>query len=202
MRAHRAILALAVASAAAACAHYSGGARPIDPARVSHEPGWVTAAPTPMIHQRGLADCGPAALAMVAGRWHVGLTPAEARKAMPAPTPSGVKLGDLRQAARAHGLMAFAVSGDMSVLEHEIRAGRPVIVGLLRPYGRDRAISHYEVVVALRASPGSDDREVVTIDPGGGWQVRKWKDLDAEWKPAGRPALVVLGPEDGKTASK
>jgi ABC-type bacteriocin/lantibiotic exporter with double-glycine peptidase domain len=199
----RSLLALAVACVVAACASYTGGARPIDPSRVSHDPSWVTAAPTPTVHQRGLADCGPAALAMVAGRWNVALTPDQARHAMPAPTASGVKLGDLRQAARAHGLMAFAVSGDMSVLEHEIRAGRPVIVGLLRPYGRDRALSHYEVVVALRAAPDSNgDREIVTIDPAGGWQVRKWKDLDAEWKPAGRPALVVLGPAAGATASK
>ncbi|MFO0744233.1 MAG: hypothetical protein U1F43_00975 [Myxococcota bacterium] len=53
-------------------------------------------------------------------------------------------------------------------------------------------MSHFEVVVALRPSATGD--EVVTIDPGRGWPVRRWADLDAEWEPAGRPALVVVGP--------
>jgi ABC-type bacteriocin/lantibiotic exporter with double-glycine peptidase domain len=185
---------------ASACAHYSGGARQIEPGQVAHQPGWVSAAPTPTVRQRGNADCGLAALAMVAGRWHVALTLDEAQRAVAAPTPRGVKLGELRKAARAKGLQAFAVAGDEAMLEHEVRAGRPVIVGLLRPYGRDRALSHYEVVVALRAS--ADGRQVVTIDPAGGWQVRNWTDLDAEWKPAGRPALVVLGPDLGSVATK
>ncbi len=191
MKAFRLSIAL-VAVTVAACAHYTGGAHPIEPGQVSRDPGWISTAPTPTVHQHGLTDCGPAALAMVAGRWHVALTLDEARHEVAAPTPRGVRLGDLRKAARAKGLLAFAVNGDEAMLEHEVRAGRPVIIGLLRPYGRDRALSHFEVVVALRAS--ADDHRVVTIDPGGGWQVRSWADLDAEWKPAGRPALVVLGP--------
>jgi len=195
MSSHRSVLALVATLGVAACARYTGGAHPIDPGRVAHEPGWVVAPSTPTVHQHGLADCGLAALSMVAGHWQVALTLDQARKEVHAPGTSGVKLGDLRTEARAHGLLAFAVSGDESVIEHEIRAGRPVIIGLLRPYGRDRALSHYEVVVALRAAPDSHgDRQVVTIDPAGGWQVRTWTDLDAEWKPAGRPALVVLGP--------
>lgn len=194
MRARPSALALAVSISigAAACASYTGGARPIEPGQVAHQPGWISAAPTPTVHQRGVTDCGLAALAMVAGRWHVALTLDQARRMVKAPTPTGQRLGDLREAARARGLLAFAVSGDEAMLEHEVRAGRPVIVGLLRPYGRDRALSHYEVVVALRAS--DDGHQVVTIDPAGGWQVRPWTELDAEWKPAGRPALVVLGP--------
>lgn len=193
MTAGRSLVALVAATLAAACAHYSGGARPIRPDQIAHQPGWITTAPTPMVHQRGLTDCGPAALAMVAGRWHVAMTIDDARRSVRAPTPRGTALGDLRRAARAHGLLAFAITGDQAMLEHEVRAGRPVIVGLLRPNGRDRATSHYEVVVALRAS--ADDPQVVTIDPAGGWMIRSWADLDAEWRPAGRPALVVLGPE-------
>lgn len=193
MKQGKPLVALAAAVMATACAHYSGGARPIQPDQIAHQPGWITAAPTPTVRQRGLADCGLAALAMVAGRWHVAMTIDDVRRSVRAPTPRGVALGDLRTAARAHGLLAFAVSGDEAMLEHEVRAGRPVIVGLLRPYGRDRATSHFEVVVALRAADG--DHQVVTIDPAGGWMIRTWADLDAEWRPAGRPALVVLGPE-------
>jgi ABC-type bacteriocin/lantibiotic exporter with double-glycine peptidase domain len=191
----RAPLALTLAAVlVSACATYTGGARPIEPGQVAHQPGWVAAAPTPTVRQRGLSDCGMAALAMVAGRWHVPLSLDQARRDVADPSPRGARLGELRRAARAHGLLAFAISADEATLEHEVRAGRPVIIGLLRPYGRDRALSHYEVVVALRASDGG--HEVVTIDPAGGWQVRQWTDLDAEWEPAGRPALVVLGPSE------
>ena len=192
---------LALVAALAACTHYSGGAHAIAPGQVQRDPGWIKTEPAPTVHQRGNADCGLAALAIVAGRWHLAMTLDDALRVVEEPSPHGVRLGQLRGAARASGLTAFAVRGDRSLLDHEIRAGRPVIVGLLRPYGRDRALSHYEVVVALRAS--ADDPRIVTIDPAGGWQVRTWTDLDAEWKPAGRPALVVLGPtRDLATATR
>jgi ABC-type bacteriocin/lantibiotic exporter with double-glycine peptidase domain len=170
---------------ASGCATYAGGGRPIDPARVANEPGWITAAPTPEIRQRSLLDCGPAALAMVAGRWDVHITADD--PAVAAPSEHGVRLGDLRSAARSHGLIAFAINTDRATLEHELRAGRPVIVGLLRPYSRSKAVSHYEVVVAMRGD------EIVTLDPAAGWRVRTWGSLEAEWRPAAYPALVVLG---------
>jgi hypothetical protein len=74
---------------------------------------------------------------------------------------------------------------------HELERGRPVVVGLLRARGSQR-LSHFEVVVGYHPTR----REVATIDPAGGFGIRKWRDLAAEWNPAGRPALVVLGPSD------
>lgn len=177
---------------ATACATYSGGGRVIDPARVANEPGWITAAPTPLIQQRSLLDCGPAALAMVAKRWDVHIAPDD--PAIAAPGKHGVRLGDLRSAARAHGLIAFAIKGDRATLDHELRAGRPVLVGLLRPYSRSKAVSHYEVVVAMRGD------EIVTLDPAAGWVVRTWSALEAEWRTAAYPALVVLGPRTESSA--
>lgn len=178
------------------CATYSGGATPIAPEQVQLRDGWMTAAPTPTIMQRNLADCGAATLAMVAGSWRVPLTLDEAAKVLPPPSKDGVRLVDLRAGATSVKLVAFAIAGDLAVLQRELSAGRPVVVGLLRPYGKKKMLSHYEVVVALRAPPeGAKKRgvEIVTIDPGGGWQVRTWKQFEAEWKPAGRPALVVVG---------
>lgn len=172
----------------AACASYAGGARPIDPARLVAERGWIVAARTPELRQQGPDDCGVAALAMIAGRWRVSLSAVSGAAATRAPT-AGARLGDLRDVARAHGLVAFAIVGDRATLVHELRAGRPVLVGLLLPYG-ERALSHYEVLVAVRPADG----QFVTIDPARGWRVRSWADLDAEWQPAGRPTLVVLGP--------
>ncbi|MGE0549241.1 MAG: cysteine peptidase family C39 domain-containing protein [Kofleriaceae bacterium] len=172
-----------------ACARYTGNARPIAPTQVQAESGWIVVPPTPTVSQRKLGDCGPAALAMVAGRWQAAID----RDSIPV-TKEGVRLRVLRDHARAHGLVAYAIEGDRGVLEHEIRSGRPVMIGLLRPYG-DRKLAHFEVVIAMRAQGTSN--EFITIDPGmpkhRGWQVRRWEDLDAEWQPAGRPALVVLG---------
>jgi ABC-type bacteriocin/lantibiotic exporter with double-glycine peptidase domain len=169
---------------ATGCVTYSGGSRPIDPSRVAREPGWIKAAPTPDIRQRDLLDCGPAALAMVAGRWNIDIPITE----IAAPLTDGVRLADLRAAAVSHGLIAFAIKADRGTLDHELRAGRPIIVGLLRPYSRSRAVSHYEVVVAMRGD------EIVTLDPAAGWRVRSWASLQAEWQAAAFPALVVLGP--------
>jgi ABC-type bacteriocin/lantibiotic exporter with double-glycine peptidase domain len=185
------VLVLAVAMAVTGgCATYAGSARPIEPSRLTTEPGWITA-PTPELRQRTLLDCGATALAMVAGRWRVHIAPDD--PAIAAPHKNGIRLGDLRSAARAHGLVAFAVKADRATLEHELRATRPVIVGLLRPYSRTKAVSHYEVVVAMRGD------ELVTLDPAAGYRVRTWAAFEAEWLPAAYPALVVLGPEPKPT---
>lgn len=178
------------------CISYSGGARSVDAVQLT-QPGWIVAAPTPELRQQGSRDCGAAALAMIAGRWHVELSVEAAVDALPAPTRLGTKLGDLRDVARAHGFTAFAIAGDRDTLVHELRAGRPVIVGLLLPYGSKRVQSHYEVIVGVH--PASD--QFVTINPAKGWRTRSWTDLDAEWRPAGRPTLVVLGHAAVTTAS-
>ncbi len=188
----RAAAAVAALVGTAGCISYTGGARAVDPARLTAEPGWIVAAPMPTLRQPGAVDCGAASLAMIARRWGVSLSVNGAIAALPAPSPQGTRLGDLRDAARAQGLTAFAIAGDRDTLVHELRAGRPVIVGLLLPFGRRRAQSHYEVVVAVHPT----DLQFVTIDPANGWRARSWADLDAEWRPAGRPTLVVLGPAD------
>ncbi|HVV84467.1 MAG TPA: cysteine peptidase family C39 domain-containing protein [Kofleriaceae bacterium] len=178
-----------VLAAVAGCVSYRGGARPIDPARLVAEPGWLVAAPTVALRQAGESDCGAAALAMVARRWSVLRSVDEAAAALPAPGAAGTRLGDLRDAASAHGLAAFAIAGDRATLIHELRAGRPVILGLLLRYGRDRARGHYEVLVGVHAER---DR-FVTIDPARGWRTRSWAALEAEWGPVGHPTLILLG---------
>ena len=173
----------------AGCVSFGGRSRAFDSTRLASDPGWNVAAPTPTVRQEGSQDCGAASLAMIAGRWRVELSLEEAVAALPEAATQGVRLGDLRDVARAHGLQAFAIAGDRDTLVHELRAGRPVIVGLLIRHGPRRVLSHYEVIVAVHAV---DDR-FVTIDPAAGSRVRSWADLDAEWLPSGRPALVVVG---------
>lgn len=183
---------MAALVAVAGCISYRGGAQSLDPDRLHTEAGWIVAAPTPALRQQGSHDCGAATLAMIAGRWHVALSVDGAVAALPVAGVQGVRLGALRDAARAHGLTAFAIAGDRTTLVHELREGRPVIVGLLLPYGNKRVQRHYEVIVAVH--PTHD--QFVTIDPATGWRARSWQDLDAEWRPAGRPTLIVLGRTD------
>jgi ABC-type bacteriocin/lantibiotic exporter with double-glycine peptidase domain len=195
-RAGRALLSCVVALVGlSACRlSYTGGARAVNPAVLDR--GWLRAAPTPVVTQRRQADCGLAALAMVAGAWGRQVSVDELAREAP-PSARGVKLGALRDAARGLGLEAYAISGKASDLDSELRQGRPILVGLVLPLERDRAVTHYEVVVAMNPRDGS----VVTLDPATGkhlWRSRAI--LDAEWKPVGYPTLVVVG--DRTTASR
>ncbi len=181
---------------AAACSHpYTGKARGVAPTSITAEAGWLVV-PTPVVRQAGATDCGPASLAMVAGRWQVALTRDQITSALPPNRGRGARLGALRDVARASGLRAFAIVADREVLAHELQLGRPVLIGLVRPHGR-RSRSHFEVVVGLHP-----DGRVATIDPAEGWQVRTWEALEAEWTPAGRAALVVVGTHTASASAR
>jgi ABC-type bacteriocin/lantibiotic exporter with double-glycine peptidase domain len=161
------------------CAPYSGSARPIDPARVS-EPGWLDAAGVPLVRQQRYADCGAAAMAMVASFWRGPTSEDDVLAITPASPTKGIKAGHLRAAAQKHG--------------------RPVLVGLVKPHGR-KGRSHYEVVVAIHPAL----RKVVTLDPAAGWRENSYEGFVAEWQPAKRTTLVVLPPDgdgDGRVASR
>ncbi len=168
----------------ASCISMTGGATRVDPAHLDAH--WLRAAPTPVVVQREETDCGLAALAMIAGTWGRRWSVEELARRVP--PKGGVKLGALRDLARAGGLEAYAIRATFADLHHELAAGRPVVLGLVLPVDRQHNRSHYEVAVAL--DPANDT--VVTIDPASGqWQRRSAKLLDVEWKAAGYAALVV-----------
>jgi ABC-type bacteriocin/lantibiotic exporter with double-glycine peptidase domain len=191
-RAHRASIrsvlgpAIALICLAACQLPYTGGARAVSPDTLGG--GWYTAAATPVVRQHQETDCGLAALAMVAGAWGRHWSVADLIHQLP-PTDRGVKLGPLRDLARARGLEAYAIQGSSADLTHELSHGRPVVLGLFLPFDRGHNASHYEVAVAIRP----DDGTVVTIDPASGqWRQRSRQVLDLEWKPAGYATLVVV----------
>lgn len=166
---------------------YTGGARVVRPTEVGA--GWYRAAATPVVRQRHETDCGLAALAMVAGAWGKQWSVGELNRQLP-PTSKGIRLGALRDLARARGLDAFAIAGTPEDLAHELQLGRPVLLGLMLPYDQRRNASHYEVAIALNPRDGT----VVTIDPASGeWKQRSPKVLELEWKAAGFATLVVTG---------
>lgn len=167
---------------------YTGGAKPVNAAQLDST--WVRASTTPIIKQRTQVDCGLAALAMVAGAWGQTWTVDDLRRDVKM-SAKGAKLGALRDAARARGLEAYAISGKHDDLQRELSKGRPVMLGLQLPFEQARALHHYEVVVAINPRDGS----VVTLDPATGKYLQRTRAvLEKEWKPVGYPTLVVVGP--------
>lgn len=188
---------LALCGLIAACAiPYKGGARSVQPTQLDDT--WYRAAPTPVVVQKQMKDCGLAALAMVAGAWGRHWSIDDLAHRIP-PGKNGVKLGVLRDLARHRGLEAFAIKANVNDLKNELSAGRPVLLGLMLPHDQRRNRSHYEVAIAMNAKDGT----VITIDPATGeWMRRSPAVLDLEWKAAGYAALVVTGDKSAKTASK
>lgn len=175
---------------------YTGGAQPVAPSTL--DASVLRAAPTPVVRQVRRTDCGLAALAMVAGAWGRTWSVSELLREAP-PSERGVRLGTLRDVARSRGLRAYAIRGTHDDLRHELARGRPVLLGLLLPFERDRAVSHYEVAVALDPRDGS----VITIDPASGKHLRRTREvLDAEWRPAEYATLVVVGDRAATRAAR
>lgn len=167
---------------------YTGGAKPVNVAQL--DGNWLRASSTPVVRQKSQVDCGLAALAMVAGAWGEKWSVDDLRRDVKMST-KGAKLGALRDVARARGLEAYAIAGNFEDLRRELAHGRPVLLGLQLPFEQDRALHHYEVVVAMNPRDGS----VVTLDPATGKHLKRTKAvLEAEWKPVGFPTLVVVGP--------
>jgi ABC-type bacteriocin/lantibiotic exporter with double-glycine peptidase domain len=187
----RALVVVGVAVAlllAQGCASYVGSARDFSPARLVREPGWVVVHDVPLARQRAEADCGSAAIAMVVAYWTRAATAALAAQLDPVPA-RGLKARVLREFAVQHGLAAFLVHGELADLDHELAAGRPVVVGLVKPQ-RKGVLTHYEVVVARHAARGL----VVTLDPAEGWRQNTDAGFLAEWQPAGQLTLIVSPP--------
>jgi len=176
----------ALALVAAGCTGYTGAARDFSPQRLAAEPGWVALREVPFERQLEESDCGAAAIAMVIGYWTGHRPRAIAAALRPAPE-KGIAAGRMRDLARRRGLAAFIVRGELADLERELAAGRPVLVGLVKPHGPKRVLTHYEVVVGLHRAR----KLVVTLDPASGWRENGIDAFLQEWNPSKRLALVV-----------
>lgn len=178
--------ALLVAAFATACTSYQGTARPVTPAALAAEPGWLLVRDVPYVAQRGESECGAAAIAMVVAYW-TGTAP-EAIVAAFRPVPArGLAAVRLRDYARKRGLASYVIQGTFEDLERELKAGRPVLVGLTKPMSRKKVLDHYEVVVGLHR----ERRLVVTLDPSEGWQQNVFEGFASEWKGAHFTTVVV-----------
>jgi len=192
------LLALASISA---CASYKGASHEVSAATLAAQPGWVRIEHVDLVRQRGIKDCGSAALATVLGYLHPG-GPASLRReaidtALREAPGRGLAASQLRDYARGQGFDSFVIKGAVRDLEHEVEAGRPVIVGVLKPLSSGEALAHYEVFVGFN----SRREEVITLDPARGLRRFELDGFLEEWEDAGQVAIVVMPKEPAGAAA-
>ena len=180
---------MAAALLTAGCS-YVGTARAFDPAEFSLDPRWIRCGDVPVILQKEQRDCGAAAAAMLLARWK---RPVPLEEVASFCRPEGdrrIAAARLKAVLESKGLQAFVVQGTFGDLEQQVRKGRPVIAGLVKPHV-GAATPHYEVVVAVHPV----ERRIVTIDPARGWRQNDLDGFFAEWEPAGRLLIAAWEPE-------
>lgn len=183
-----------MALASAGCS-YLGTAETFDPADLDREDGWIAVQGVPVVRQKQDEDCGAAALAMALAYWRVPTSLEEVVRECPPIPKEGIKAGTLRDCARAKGLQTFLFHGAFSDLEKELSRGRPVIVGLVKPYVNG-GLTHFEVVVGVHPRK----EVVVTLDPAHGWRRNRYEGFLMEWEPAKRLTLVLVKPSPSPAA--
>jgi ABC-type bacteriocin/lantibiotic exporter with double-glycine peptidase domain len=191
-RSIRAAAVIAVAALASACMPtVKTPARDFDPVVMQRDDGWVRVRGVPEVRQHDVEDCGAAVAAMVLGFWRRPVTVGELVREMPVPK-GGLAARDVRILLKKRGLRAYVIEGTLADLEHELAAGRPVIVGTTKAIDRRHVLTHYEVVVAWHP----EKREVVTLDPAEGWRVSPLEGFELEWAASEHTAIVALPPAE------
>jgi ABC-type bacteriocin/lantibiotic exporter with double-glycine peptidase domain len=177
-------LALVACLAVGGC--YLGSARSATPADLGAAEGWERVEGVPEVRQVAQEDCGAASLAMVLGYWGRPVTRAEISAANPSAPERGLRAATLRDLARRQGLQAFLVPGQFADLDRELGRGHPILVGVVKRYGR-RTYPHYEVVVGM----SHHTQRILTLDPADGLRVDSHEGFAAEWAAAGQVTLIV-----------
>lgn len=184
------------------CASYRGTAQDVSALEVEKDAGFQRIERVDLVRQRGIKDCGSAALSTVLLYWQPEGSPALRRDAIEARLrdrpDEGLSARELRDYARQNGFSAFVLEGAFSDLEHELSLGRPVIVGVHKPLSSGDALSHYEVFIGYHP----EKRQVLTLDPAHGMRRNDLAGFLTEWKSAGNVTLVVMPPEGGGDRSQ
>lgn len=167
---------------------------------LEEQPGWVRIENVKLVRQKGIKDCGSAALSTVLEYHSPGGPAALERAAIDAALREepgrGLSAEQLRDYARSHGFDAFIIKGVFDDLTHEVQAGRPVIVGVHKPVSSGEALAHYEVFVGYHPQRN----EVLTLDPARGLRRFPVDGFMEEWKSAGLVALVIMPKEAAPSA--
>jgi hypothetical protein len=128
------------------CASYRGTSVMADPGAEAHAGRWWMVPSFPLVRQDKSNDCGAAALAAVMRYWGYSATPASIEAEI-GRDGNRLRAGDMAAYARTKGLHSYVCFGTVTDVLYEIRRGRPVIVGLGKPFAEKKALSHYQVVV-------------------------------------------------------
>jgi ABC-type bacteriocin/lantibiotic exporter with double-glycine peptidase domain len=179
-----------LAAASAGCVVDAGTATPATYRELHERQGWILVDDVEYVAQESDQDCGAAALSSVLARWGVDVPAATLREECAVPGVEGLRAAELRDAARRRGLSAFVFEGTVADIEHELRRGRPVVVGLVKSLGPVSS-SHFEVVVGLLPA-----EEVAAIDPARGLVRDALPAFAAEWAATHGVTLVVFRPAE------
>jgi hypothetical protein len=180
------LLALLGLGSGCASFGYTGKSRELASDALSKEQGWVAVRGVPLYKQSAHHDCGPTALAMVLRFYD---PHADVRALLERPVDARYSAKELREIARAHGYDAFVLAGKVEDLVHEIKAGRPVIVGVAKPTATG-PLAHYEVLVGMDPKT----QRMATLDPALGWRQNTYAGFLEEWLATGSVLIVVLPP--------
>lgn len=173
------------------CMTYTGSATTLAPQALREDPAWLRIPGIEPLRQKDDHDCGPTALAMVVNYWQ----PSRAAEPFPGlPTDRQASAEELRDAARARGLSAYVVEGSPDDLVHELKQGRPVIVGTVKNTVGN-SVTHFEVVIGMHR----ESRRIAAYDPALGLTQNSFMDFLMEWEATGRVLLVIM-PADSQPA--
>jgi hypothetical protein len=179
-------LLLALLGLGSGCASfgYTGTSRDLAHDALTRERGWVAVHGVPLYRQHAHHDCGPTALAMVLRFYR---RDADVQALLARPVDARVSAADLRELARAQGFSAFVLEGKVEDLAHEIKLGRPVIVGVAKSTALG-PIAHYEVLVGMHPQT----KRVATIDPAVGLRQNSYAGFLEEWVATSNVLIVIL----------
>jgi ABC-type bacteriocin/lantibiotic exporter with double-glycine peptidase domain len=172
------------------CASYGGTAKPAQPAALAQEGEWIMVPQFPRVLQDQNDDCGAAALASVLRFYGHSATPKSILAAI-GRSDHRLRAGDMTTYARRVGLHSYVFFGTMTDVVHELKRGRPIIVGLGKQFAEKKALSHYEVVIGYEPKK----KLVLLLDPGRGFQVDSLQSFAEEWTRTKGVTIVAFLPE-------
>jgi ABC-type bacteriocin/lantibiotic exporter with double-glycine peptidase domain len=179
-----------VAVLAAGCVAFPGPGRQATYEELRQQEGWVLLDAVPVVKQDSLQDCGAASLSMVFEHWGVDVSADTLMQECAVEGEEGLRAVALRDAARRRGFSAYLFAGRVADLEHELRRGRPVVVGVIKSAG-PLSVAHFEVVVGLHPR----EERVAALDPARGLVCNSLPEFAAEWAATDGVTLVVFRPE-------
>jgi ABC-type bacteriocin/lantibiotic exporter with double-glycine peptidase domain len=187
-----------LAAASLGCATYQGTAREARPSTLVQDSNWVMVRGFPRVMQKGNHDCGAAALSAVLEFWGKPTTADQISNAV-GKRGEQLRARDIETYAKSAGLSSFVFFGTMNDIVYEVKRGRPIIVGVGKPYADKKALAHYEVVVGYEPKK----RQVLLLDPARGWQVDSFEGFAKEWSVSkGVTVVAFLSESAVQTASK